>query len=411
MAIRFFLLVSIVFAVASFAAEEAHAMVTDVPSPGVDYVVPLAEQGWTADPHVIWYDSFDEPGAAQRYMEFVTADGLMRQVLDEGLGGSGGSIRTVFERGTVSAGNLKLTFGDWPGGGHPKAAGRKFTEIHWRVYVKHQAGWTGNPAKLSRAIAMANTDWAEGAIAHVWGGPGDVLTLDPATGIDRNGRLVTTRYNDFPHLRWLGNSPTGSVPIFATALSGRWMAVEAAVRLNTPGKADGTFKLWIDGKLDAVRTGLNWHDTWTEKGINAIFLENYWNDGSPARQSRSFDDFVVSTRPIGLARTGLNPEIVKIPYALTTTGGRQSAWQAQVATTTAEPVLVWDSGTIAGSGDRVRVDADHGRFAGNSTGDSALKPGQRYAVRVRQRDQDGAWSAWSTWRSLIQTASDQEAPE
>jgi len=36
-----------------------------------------------------------------------------------------------------------------------------------------------------------------------------------------------------------------------------------------------------------------------EYGISTVFLENYWNDGSPQLQERTFDSFVVSTRRIG----------------------------------------------------------------------------------------------------------------
>lgn len=383
---------------------------TDRPpfTPAVDYVVPLPRQPFASDPHVIWYDSFDEPGAAGRYLEFVTQGGLWGEADDVAFGGTGGSIRGLFKKGTVSGGNLKLTFGDWPAGRIQARPGERFEEVYWRIYVKHQSGWTGNPAKLSRAISMAGPNWSEAAIAHVWGGRGLSLTLDPATGIDTAGRLVTTRYNDFAHLRWLGNKPEGKYPIFATEESGKWVCVEAAVRLNTPGKADGTFFLWIDGRLDASREGLDWRGTWTERGINAVFLENYWNEGSPAEQARYFDDFVISTQPIGLARTGLNPEIVKTPFAAPAPGGAQSAWQAQVAVDLTGEEVVWDSGVIEGAGDRVRVDAQYGSFTGRLAGRGELEPGKRYTVRVRQRDADGVWSAWSAWRTVLQTASLEE---
>ena len=51
--------------------------------------------------------------------------------------------------------------------------------------------------------------------------------------------------------------------------------------------------------LDASRKGLNWHGRWTDYGIIAVFLENYWNSGAVKTESRWFDDFVVSTHPIG----------------------------------------------------------------------------------------------------------------
>ena len=73
----------------------------------------------------------------------------------------------------------------------------------------------------------------------------------------------------------------------------------AQVRLNEAGQADGVFRMWIDGQLEAERTGLNWVGSYDEYGINAVFVSNYWNDGSPTQQERYLDNFVVSTERIG----------------------------------------------------------------------------------------------------------------
>jgi hypothetical protein len=71
------------------------------------------------------------------------------------------------------------------------------------------------------------------------------------------------------------------------------------VRLNDPGLANGIQEFWIDGQLEARRTGLNFVKSYQDYAINAIFLENYWNSGSPAAQQRYMDSFVVSTEKIG----------------------------------------------------------------------------------------------------------------
>jgi len=371
-----------------------------VPSvPAIDCAVPLETQPFAGDPAVIWYDSFDDPEGRSRYFEFSRDGGLFDYSSAEALGGRGYSLRGLFREGTVSAGSLKVTFGDSPLGRTSARAGETFTEVYWRVYVKHQRGWTGNPYKLSRATSMAGANWSQAMIAHVWGGSGNQLTLDPATGIDAEGRLATTAYNDFAHLRWLGNNPPAGVPIFSTAESGKWVAVEAAARLNTPGNSDGAFTLWIDGHMEAFRDGLNWHGTWDQKGINAVFLENYWNRGSPVEQARYFDDFVVSTAPIGLAVTGVNPELVKTPFESPGEGDSQSGFQVQVAAADGE--IVWDSGTVAGAGNRVTVDA-RGVFRGRLAGKTRLENGAMYGARVRQRA-GSDWSEWSPWRQVIRT--------
>jgi hypothetical protein len=381
------------------AAVPAMAAQPDVPA--IDYAVPLAVQPFTTDPAVIWYDSFDDPARRSGYLELLDDGGLFGYSSEEALGGRGQSLRGLFRKGTVSAGSLKLVFGDCPLGRAPVRQGEKFTTIYWRVYVKHQRGWTGNPAKMSRGTSLAGTNWSQAMIGHVWQGPGNVLTLDPASGIDAGGKLVTTQYNDFAHLRWLGNQPSAGFPIFATAESGKWVAVEACIRLNTPGQSDGAFTLWIDGRMEAFRDGLNWVGTWQEKGINAVFLENYWNSGSPVEQARYFDDFVVSTTPIGLARTPLNPEIVKTPFESPDAGDRQQGFEVQVASACGGEI-VWDSGTISTAGNRVTVDAASGTFRGKLARAAELQPNTRYAVRVRQRNAS-TWSEWSAWRIVIHT--------
>jgi hypothetical protein len=371
--------------------------------PAIDCAVPLAVQPFSSDPAVIWYDPLDDPAGRARYFEFATDGGLFDYTSEDALGGAGRSLRGLFRAGTVSAGSLKVVFGDSPVGRAPLRPGEKFTEVYWRVYVKHQRGWTGNPYKMSRATSMAGANWSQAMIAHVWGGGGDQLTLDPATGIDGEDRLVTTQYNDFKNLRWLGNQPPAGYPIFSTAESGQWVAVEAAARLNTPGQADGTFTLWIDGRMEAFRDRLNWRGSWDEKGINAVFLENYWNSGSPVEQARYFDDFVVSTAPIGLARTGVNPVILKTPFQSPEEGDRQTGFQVQVASAAPGGEIVWDSGTVAGAGNRVTVDAASGTFRGALAGRGALEPDTQYSARVRQRSASG-WSGWSPWRVVVHTA-------
>jgi hypothetical protein len=122
---------------------------------------------------------------------------------------------------------------------------------------------TGNPEKLSRATIFATSNWAQAMIGHLWTGPGMVLFLDPAGGINENGQLITTQYNDFVHLQWLGSKP-GITPIFSTALSDQWQCIEAHIKLNTPGASDGIFEFWINGNLESNQNNLNWVGTWQE---------------------------------------------------------------------------------------------------------------------------------------------------
>ena len=178
--------------------------------------------------------------------------------------------------------------------------GKRFDEIYWRIYVKHELGWEGSPAKMSRATSIVSGNWQQAMIAHVWSGKDVTLTLDPASGVEGQTRTIkTTRYNDFENLNWLGNEPTSQFRISSTEESGYWVLVEASAILNTPGQNNGSSCLWINGQLEAERQNLNFRGRYTGHGINAVFLESYWNKGSIKTQGRWYDNFIVSTRPIG----------------------------------------------------------------------------------------------------------------
>ena len=252
-------------------------------------------------PAWIWCDDFEQDRTAS-YFEFDPENGSLARVAAVGIEGSSG-MRTRFAAGQVSAGSLKVAFGRTPAAYFRAVdtGARRHTDVYWRMYLRHEPGWTGGGGyKLSRATSLASASWAQAMIAHVWADPPaeNVLVLDPASGTDPQGNVVTTKYNDFPNLRWLG-AKRGTTRIFDSGRLGQWYCVEARVRLNDPGQANGSFQLWIDSQLEAEASDLNWVGGYTGFGINAVFLENYWNGGAPKAQERYFDNFVVSTERIG----------------------------------------------------------------------------------------------------------------
>ncbi|MCU0918313.1 MAG: hypothetical protein MUC88_27670 [Planctomycetes bacterium] len=274
-------------------AQQWHAPVAAPGNEGTDWQI--------LHPEWIFCDDFEDKTPLRRqgrYFEhdndggdFVVVDGV-------GLNGSRG-LRARYQAKEVSAGALHLAFGRVPSSYFDMGirSGEDFRDIYYRVYMRNQAGWQGSPAKLSRATVFAGSNWSHAMIAHLWSS-GNVLVIDPASGVDSSGKVVTTKYNDFENLRWLGLK-RGVTPIFAPPNANRWFCIEAHVRLNDPGQSNGVQEFWIDGKLEARRTDLNFVGTYTDYGINAVFLENYWNAGSTKLQERYFDSFVVSTQPIG----------------------------------------------------------------------------------------------------------------
>jgi hypothetical protein len=169
------------------------------------------------------------------------------------------------------------------------------------------------------------------------------------------------------------------------------------VKLNSPGASDGVFELWVDGVREAARNDLDWHGSWNEYGINAVFLENYWNSGSTRRQARWFDDFVISAAPIG-------PITAAQPVAFTCTVGRAAAWEAQVSTRPEEGGVVWNSVPVKGNGRSIRVGSGSGAFIGARSAKRDLAPNTLHWIRVRERAQSGCWSNYSEWHAPFRTA-------
>jgi hypothetical protein len=254
----------------------------------------------TPKPSWVWCDDFEQDRLA-RYSDYGER-GSFHRLPAVGYGGSMG-MQVHFKTNQVNAGFLHVRFGKVPAPDfRPVDDGRTvYRDIYWRVYVKYAPWWVGGAGnKVSRAQSLASTDWAQAMIAHVWtpDEPLDRLWLEPASGVGFRGRLLTTHYNDFNNLDWVGRT-WSKTRLFDSKHIGKWYCVEARARLNDPGRSNGVFELWIDDKPEARIGGLGWMGSLTEYGINAVYLENYWNEGSPQPQDRYFDNFVIATERIG----------------------------------------------------------------------------------------------------------------
>jgi len=285
-----------IFALSSGCAGAAAPALEDTSTTTTSGGCSSSKPGW------IWCDDFEQDRTSS-YFEYARANNSFTRAAGVGRDGSFG-MRAHFNAGQVDAGSLKLAVGKTPGGYfRPADAGTAvYRELYWRVFVRNQPGWVGGGGnKLSRATSIVAGDWSQAMFAHVWSGSSpneNYLVLDPASGTDGAGHIATVGYNDFAHMRWLG-AVRGQLPLFDASHVGVWRCIEAHVRLNDAGQANGVFELWIDGQLDARKTSLDFVENYSTYGVNAVFLESYWNDGSPQQQERYFDDFVVSTQPIG----------------------------------------------------------------------------------------------------------------
>lgn len=258
-------------------------------------------------PGWIWCEDFEIDRSSDYF------EGSASRQPTVGVNGSTASAFT-FAANSSSGGGFKIAFGRTPSSYFRAIdnGSNDYRDIYWRMFVYLPVNWVGNGAdKLSRATILSGANWSQAMIAHVWSGadPGnraELLLIDPASGTDPAGNLITTKYNDFNNLRWLGIKAS-TFPVFAQQNFGKWHCVEAHVRLNDPGQSNGEFQLFINNTLEAEHNTLNWVGSYSDYGINAVFFENYWNNGSPVTQTRYFDNVVIGTQPIGCGGNGVAP--------------------------------------------------------------------------------------------------------
>ncbi|HKP97446.1 MAG TPA: hypothetical protein VJ385_17000 [Fibrobacteria bacterium] len=284
--------------------------------------------GWqTRRPEWIFCDDFDKGGALLapgRYFEYNDNKGDFKPVAGSGLHGSTG-MRALWQSAEVDAGNLKLGFGRAPGTYFSKGIRTEadFREVYYRLFVRLQKGWKGNPYKLSRATVLAKTDWSQAMIAHLWGDRGDRLQLDPVSCTDAAGAVKCSGYNDFNNMEWIG-AKAGATPVYNGSYDETWLCVETHVKLNDAGQANGVHEYWIGDTREARREGLDFLGGYKAYGINGVFFENYWNSGSPQAQERFFDNIVVSTKRIGCAEeTGAPSSLLPGPAGETRAKSRR----------------------------------------------------------------------------------------
>ena len=266
----------------------------------------------SAHPQWLWCDSFESDTAINsNYFDVDRAGGRMTLSTDSFFDGSH-SLQMQYVPGQSDSGSLKLSLGATPVS-PLRYTSQKFDEVYWRFYMKTSSNWIGQPMKVTRAIVFAASDWREAAIGHLWEDSTTSLGLglDPASGVV--GSTVTTvGYNDFTHLAWLGKA-NGAFQMYAPSNANKWTCIELHMKLNTPGKSDGVLAFSVNGQQQAQAANLNFRGSYTTYGINAIMLEGYVNSGAPQVQYRWFDNFVVSTQPIGCAAGGSSPTAAVVP--------------------------------------------------------------------------------------------------
>jgi hypothetical protein len=365
-------------------------------TPAIQEVEIVADWGAT-DPGIIWSDDFEAAGPLNpRYQDVGGNGGRFASTDGAGIGGSRG-IRQQYDSGQVSAGWAWRFFGD-----HPSVRGAQQREVWTRFYHRFDTGFIGVPPKMARMGTFGWDDWTLAFMAHYWwatrGANRGRAVADVASNIALGSDQPIERgYNKLS--RWLPVA-VSSFNADTVPNKGRWICYEMRVKLNDPNVANGEYDYWADGQRIISVRERNLVAGYAARGINAVQLDTYWNEGSPRAQSRFYDNFVIATRPIGPARSSRTPLVRKTPFV--SFGDLQRSWELEIATAERRET-VWRSGEIAGDGDSIRVDATTGAFLGMLAGARMLEGEQLYVGRVRVRGERDDWSDWSPWHGAILT--------
>jgi len=276
---------------------------------------PACPGGSSPHPGVLWCDSFENedlgPGGTvgENYFDFSPGSDPqnMVRISSESIHGSY-SLKNHWDTGAGGGvtGSFMRTFGRNPVSSLSHST-QDFDEIYWRFYVKLQSGFSGQPDKLTRATIFAKLDWSQAIIAHLWS-PTGLLEVDPARGVNAASALVTSGWNDFPNLDFIGLE-RGANPL----IPGTWHCIEVHAKLNTPGESDGEFEFWMDDVLQAGRSNYNWRYSWQDYGINTVMISDHWAAGSPAGQERYIDALVIATVRIGCLGATISDPAAPMP--------------------------------------------------------------------------------------------------
>ncbi len=388
-------------------------------TPKVDRVKPLDRDPIVTAPGVFFYENLESiRDLKESFQDQGLAEGRFRLSGADAFSGKMAIQQTYVPKEEMKgdpgdAGWVWRFFGDNPNSSRLQYR-TQYRTVVARWYHKFEEGFTSRdgayPNKMARMRCFNGSDWSAAYTILFW--------LD-----GRDGHISIERDTRAPgaHREWLPNH-YANFAFDQPENIGRWIHYELRVSLGDGPRSDRV-QAWADGRLICDVIGDDLAAGYKQFGLNGMSWDCYWNGGSPREQSRYYDDLVLSTEPIGPARTGLNPTIVKSAFHGQEAGDRQRGWEVEVAEGVQQPLVaaktddgvvvryqpletaytvVW-RGAVTGEKNEVTVDGKAGAFVGPRQGRTQLQANTLHFVRVRQQDAAGRWSAWSNWHAGFAT--------
>jgi hypothetical protein len=264
-----------------------------------------ADAGIGADPDVLFADGFESRSLDRRWTRGMAAPSERVERDDahrfEPLVGA--ALRVKIPKGRELGLDLRYGF--------KAQQGREPDEIYFRYYLRLADDWLsasdgGKMPGLAGTYGMAAWGGRPWNGFKGWSMRGSYRL--PPPGHPASGRVMlgtyaydskTDKYGE--PLSWPGSA------LAALIEPDRWVCIEQHLRLNTPGtpgKEDGLFQVWVDGRLVMDRENLRLRDA-PDIHIQEVWM-NFFHGGTaaaPADMHAYIDNVVVARRYIGpLAR-------------------------------------------------------------------------------------------------------------
>jgi hypothetical protein len=260
-----------------------------------------ADAGIGADPDVLFADGFESRWLDRRWTRGMAApserverdDARRFQPL------VGAALRVKIPKGQALGLDLRYGF--------KAQQGHEPDEIYFRYYLRLADDWL-RASEGGKMPGLAGTYGMAGWGGRPWDGfKGWSMRGSyhlPPPGHPARGQVMlgtyaydskTNKYGE--PLSWPGSA------LAALVEPDRWVCVEQRLRLNTPGtpgKEDGLFQVWVDGRLVMDRENLRLRDA-PDIHIQEVWM-NFFHGGTaaaPADMHAYIDNVVIARRYIG----------------------------------------------------------------------------------------------------------------
>lgn len=203
-------------------------------------------------------------------------------IIEGSLAHSGRSLRIFYAKGSYSS----------SGAGWPMSLGSTYKELYASYWVMFQPSFAwvngGKLPGLCGGACNSGGDVPTGfdgwSARHMWGSEGSLVEY-----VYHVGQPGQYGHN-------IGFTDTTLVP-------GRWYRIDQHIVMNTPGQSNGVLQGWIDGRLAVDINNFRFTET-NALGIDIFDFSTFFGGGDSSYAAEKdeyiyFDDFIVSTTPIG----------------------------------------------------------------------------------------------------------------